>query len=1450
MITRVVLYLMGSSVLLVTPSSVLAATFFGPSPYAEFGDSPFAGTSFSYFHLENFEDDSFNEPGVSPAHPGAVIQPGDTTDSVDEDDGVIDQSGTAGHSYNPYAAEFTLTFDGVALGSLPTCAGVVWTDVGGDCEDHVEFEAFDSTGMSLGTKGPKPVGDGSNAGGTAEDRFFGVYHPGGISRIILRSVQEEATDWKIDHVQYGRADGGGACEPGWIHNPANDRCFRLTDTAMTWEDAESEAVNTWGAHLATLRSAAEETWLQNTFGTDEWLWIGMHQHPDHAGYSEPRGGWEWSSGEEVIYTNWYPGEPNGTLPGENYAAINYCTQGCPYPDGWFDDYSWTESRGIIERRASIHDESVLAGVVVEVDAQGLVRGPLGGATVTVTDGPEEDTSEDGQFSFDQLDPGPLTLTVSKPGYHAVSRELNLLEGQTRHETFQLLTESSGDTPGAFDFRSPSGNHLIEGMPGDVTFEVAVAWNGSPGSVFYHVNGVRVEATVSELGGGLAQASLTLAAPSAVGLCSEVQVEVVNGEGETTWFDTGVHVSPIPGIVIPWYQDNIWWTLDGATLSHSYEISHDWDLPIGGEDLELTASLGATAGLGYDLLGATFSGTLAGAGGLEFECPVPGHGFNFIGGAEVDLSGHLDISLAGCDDPEVTAGWEASFTGKAGVGAAVVLAVDVIFPPAAPAVHGLLIVPVVREVVGALKVKVYVLGGVAVAGEYFDSEGSPGCFLGADELTISGMMGIEAQAALELFGAEAGVYAGGTGTPEFEICPDLEFNSVKLRAYVGVFAKSWLFKHSTEVGAELCFGDCGKGLIVNGVLVDEPSLNGKWRPIGSEALRWGDANRIANGRARRLPGSDSIEKSGRVLEETLVENVTQLAEPSLLTESTETHVTFAMHDPDKPWHQATDIASIRSVGGAPWTMERIADDSVADFGPALDAVDGNSDLAVWEQVDGDVSAAEDPGDVAPHLEIAASWFDRATEQWAPPVLVVDNDVVDRAPHPTRMGSRTGVIWIQNEADASLGHATSGDRLMFAEWDGSDWSAPQMLWSGPNGILGHAFISDYDGEGHLVFAVDQDGDLDTTADRELYGVETADGIWQSAVRLTDDTVEDALPVLVAPDGEIICVWASGATVMYTEFDVWDPRPVYAEDTLANEAPSLDGVTMRGGAAIAYASQGPEGVDIVAAFYDLTLDTWSLPRQLTQDEHAESALSLACDGVQLAIAYLKTQTERNAVDIEFDGEVHHLEDVPQPGRTDLCLLKHTLGHDLAVEADSLVIEPPNPEPGTSATIRATVENRGEQVAQSVEYAFYDGDPDGGGTLIGTVETIPDELIGGSSADVSVVWEVPSFPMSHEIYVVADPTLGFLDRDRGNNSTSIDVVLPDLAIENCWNSQVSYTSVALMARVTNPGVIPTGSFELSWRLESADGPGDRPKRRYLDRGRRRPRGCFHLGYGGAGSR
>jgi hypothetical protein len=174
----------------------------GTTAYRQFSDSPFASVDFSsdYFHLETFEDDALNTPGASAAG-GSIIgieDWGSLVDSVDIDDGVLDEAGTTGGLGRSYfGGTFTFDFDAAVLGKLPTHAGVVWTDGGGP----VTIQAFGPGGVELGSATGVAHADGSVTGTTAEDRFYGVVDAGGISRIILSAGGAQ----EADHLQYGFA---------------------------------------------------------------------------------------------------------------------------------------------------------------------------------------------------------------------------------------------------------------------------------------------------------------------------------------------------------------------------------------------------------------------------------------------------------------------------------------------------------------------------------------------------------------------------------------------------------------------------------------------------------------------------------------------------------------------------------------------------------------------------------------------------------------------------------------------------------------------------------------------------------------------------------------------------------------------------------------------------------------------------------------------------------------------------------------------------------------------------------------------------------------------------------------------------------------------------------------------------------------------------------------------
>ncbi len=1061
------------------------------------------------------------------------------------------------------------------------------------------------------------------------------------------------------------------------------------------------------------------------------------------------------------------------------------------------------------------DLASLLGRVIKMDAQGRACGPLSGATVELVDGGKAIvTTSDaaGGFQFTELEPRAVFLTVSKTGYYSVTRSVMLAKGETKSEEFQLTPESK--QPATFDFSSPKGNYFIEGMPGDLTFYVSVAWNGSPGSVYFIIDGRRYAATTTDLGSGTARATLTIPAPREISSCGPVRIEVTNGEKQKTIRTTGVYFRDAPPIIPRWYPGALIWHLIGSKFTCSDEVSYTWGLPTPDRTIySLDVSLGYHQELAFDPFAGLFAGELGGFGVFEQNLRLPKA--ESLGQGRLDIGGSLEILLAGCGWELIKPAWNLSLSGKSGIGAPLFVALDII----ASGVGSALIKEV--PVLGDIKLYVFLTGGGKLRGEYADWQLS-NCFLGATSVSGSLTYGLEAKFGLDEPLVKAFVFVGGTGTPEFRLCPGLEFERITLKIYTGVSVYALGREFSKEVGSELTFYDSGSSKPRISAMSSFPVIDGdeSWKPIGTECLRWGEMNHLTEERSSHGVRALAVAPTDHGEEQVVLENVTPLAAPAVMSIGPSDQILFSLHDPNKPWYAATDIAVVQKATGQPWALRCVSDDLAAEFDPRTVVTGSGEVLATWERVSGDTSDTNDPAQVAPHLEIVTARLDRSTGDWSIPQQVTSNAVVDRAPLAAVFGDNQGILWVQNEADAMSGSREHGDQLMFIKWSPDGWGNPQVLWNDPNGagILDVSFVAN-DDEGYVAFIVDTDGDPSTQSDRELYSISTVGGSWQKVARLTDDSLEDASPALMTPGGSPMCVWKAGGELVYSYLRSWNPRNVYSESTDTNDVVTLEGVTMPVGAAIAYTVQGPNGVDIMAAFYDASLDVWSLPRQLTFDEGTESALSLACDGNDLVIAYLKTQTLHEGMDIEINGQMQHLENVPQPGRTDLYMLRHTLAHDPAIAVQSLTVQPSNPAPGQAATISAIVENKGDLPLANLQVAFYDGDPCEGGTVIGSMQTIPGILIAGGKQTISIPWNVPLGERSHRIFVVVDPNATVDDRNPGNNRASKLTVLPDLAVETCWSGEFSSTEVLLTARLTNTGVIMSGPFRASWRLRAEDG-------------------------------
>ena len=196
--------------------------FLGPMPYRSAADSPFDRSGLgSTFFLEDFEDGTVDFPAGVDMWPGFIREASNVTDSVDADDGLIDGTGSAGHSFVPtvvgatfsfppiWSTYYRVNFDAGILGTLPTFAGLVVTD-GKPSSDNF-FSGFtvlirDGNGRISNRVFPTEMDNSSN-GEVIEDRFFGVAAPEGILEFSVTSFYEalhfDEYRYEIDHVQFG-----------------------------------------------------------------------------------------------------------------------------------------------------------------------------------------------------------------------------------------------------------------------------------------------------------------------------------------------------------------------------------------------------------------------------------------------------------------------------------------------------------------------------------------------------------------------------------------------------------------------------------------------------------------------------------------------------------------------------------------------------------------------------------------------------------------------------------------------------------------------------------------------------------------------------------------------------------------------------------------------------------------------------------------------------------------------------------------------------------------------------------------------------------------------------------------------------------------------------------------------------------------------------------------------
>lgn len=111
---------------------------------------------------------------------------------------------------------------------------------------------------------------------------------------------------------------------GRVWLPHDGHWYSRTSTPGAWWEHTAEA-QAYGGYMVSVQDAGENAWLCQSFAQDvSNLWLGG---------IKMGGAWTWVSGDPWTYSNWWPGEPNGSGDYlQMYGALDPGGRSCYWDD--------------------------------------------------------------------------------------------------------------------------------------------------------------------------------------------------------------------------------------------------------------------------------------------------------------------------------------------------------------------------------------------------------------------------------------------------------------------------------------------------------------------------------------------------------------------------------------------------------------------------------------------------------------------------------------------------------------------------------------------------------------------------------------------------------------------------------------------------------------------------------------------------------------------------------------------------------------------------------------------------------------------------------------------------------------------------------------------------------------------------------------------------------------
>jgi len=525
-----------------------------------------------------------------------------------------------------------------------------------------------------------------------------------------------------------------------------------------------------------------------------------------------------------------------------------------------------------------------------------------------------------------------------------------------------------------------------------------------------------------------------------------------------------------------------------------------------------------------------------------------------------------------------------------------------------------------------------------------------------------------------------------------------------------------------------------------------------QPTVKNYLDFGEYDRFA---ATPIARKVSSKVPSDIAETTVIANVSSGARPALVETSAGTLLLWEHQDLVLPPEQATDI-SWSLFDGSTWSSPAlVADDAKAEYGVSA-GVSATDDVVVaWTRIKDSnypstIETTDDIPEYNQRFDVVSSVFDPGTVTWGPITSVTDDDAFDGSVLVCGSGSGGLLLtWLSNPGGLYTSTGPGQSTLKSSIWSGSSWGPVVTAAGELAGVSRYAAA--YHGT-YGVAVVERDPTPDIPEDSALHVYTLSGPAWSDRVIFAAGGVDNRMPtVAFDATGEAHIVWVRDGDLVHATLS--DPTPeviragtgsvaFYSARLLNNPNGHLTVLWQE------VVDNGP--ANLFAMIFDSDNNRWSADRRLTEDGWMGHGLDAyyGSDGV-MRVAYAATEIIRTTRQVEFDNSSWTIDNIPQKGQTDIRSLEHSLIVDLAVVDSDLAVTPPRPNVGDLVQVSVDVHNAGDFATNSFTVDYYLGEPESGGTLVGS-QTVSGPFAAGSVAAQQFSFTQP--PVAGNLVVVID--------------------------------------------------------------------------------------------------